>query len=117
MKEAAEENTRILENKSKVGTLVKILKVNVAACKSIGNAFLSQIYTIFWDMLSLYGAANGFISEAVLSEGELWLLQTSSILTLITLLSLRPLCIGYSGNSAVTNGDRTNHTTHGSVHG
>jgi exportin-1 len=55
------ENLRILSN---------VLKTNVAACTSIGNFFLPQIGLIYMDMLGLYRAVSGIISETVAKDGS-----------------------------------------------
>ena len=46
-----------------------ILKTNVAGCISVGSPFGTQIGRIFLDMLGLYKAVGGLISEAVVSQG------------------------------------------------
>ncbi|KAH9171526.1 CRM1 C terminal-domain-containing protein [Lactarius sanguifluus] len=56
------DNLRILSN---------VLKTNVAACTSIGSFFLPQIGLIYMDMLGLYRAVSGIISETVAKEGQI----------------------------------------------
>jgi exportin-1 len=46
-----------------------ILKTNVAGCVSVGAPFIIQIQRIFLDLLGLYKAVGGLISEAVVSQG------------------------------------------------
>lgn len=46
-----------------------ILKTNVAGCMSVGSPFGSQIGRIFLDLLGLYKAVGGLISEAVVAQG------------------------------------------------
>ena len=62
------ENIKILSN---------VLKTNVAACTSVGSFYLPQIGRIFLDMLGLYKAVSGIISETVAREG-VWFICTSS---------------------------------------
>ncbi|KAG0148913.1 hypothetical protein CROQUDRAFT_40680 [Cronartium quercuum f. sp. fusiforme G11] len=57
---ASPENIKLLSN---------VLKCNVSACISIGPFFLPQIVRIYMDMLGLYKAVSGIISETVLVEG------------------------------------------------
>jgi exportin-1 len=42
---------------------------NVSACTSIGSFYLPQVGRIFLDMLGLYKAVSGIISETVAREG------------------------------------------------
>ena len=46
------------------------MKTNVAACSSIGGYFYPQIQRIYNDMLSMYRATSGMISNSVAQEGE-----------------------------------------------
>jgi exportin-1 len=48
-----------------------VLKTNVSACTSIGSFYLPQIGRIFMDMLGLYKAVSGIISEAVARDGNI----------------------------------------------
>ncbi|RKO97956.1 hypothetical protein CXG81DRAFT_9513 [Caulochytrium protostelioides] len=59
----------ILSDPEKIKMLGNILKTNVSACTSIGGGFLIQIGRNYMDMLGLYRAVSGLISQAVASEG------------------------------------------------
>jgi hypothetical protein len=59
----------VLGNLENVMIISNILKTNVAACSSIGSSYISQIGRIFLDMLGLYRAVGGIISETVSREG------------------------------------------------
>jgi exportin-1 len=65
----ASSNVDVLSNTDNVKILSNILKTNVAACSSIGGLFLPQIGRIFLDMLGLYKAVSGIISETVAQQG------------------------------------------------
>jgi exportin-1 len=56
------DNIKILSN---------VLKTNVSACTSIGNFYLPQLGRIFLDMLGLYKAVSGIISETIVKEGSI----------------------------------------------
>jgi hypothetical protein len=60
----------VLGNMDNIKILSNVLKTNVAACTSIGSFFLPQIGRIFLDMLGLYKAVSGIISETVAREGK-----------------------------------------------
>jgi exportin-1 len=63
-------NKDVLSNPDNLRILSNVLKTNVAACTSIGSFFLPQIGLIYMDMLGLYRAVSGIISETVAKEGE-----------------------------------------------
>jgi len=65
----ASSNVDVLSNPDNVKILSNILKTNVAACSSIGGFYLPQIGRIFLDMLGLYKAVSGIISESVVQQG------------------------------------------------
>lgn len=46
------------------------MKTNVAACSSVGSYFYPQIGRIYHDMLSMYKACSGMISESVVRDGK-----------------------------------------------
>ncbi|KAI9434013.1 armadillo-type protein [Lactarius indigo] len=56
-------NKDVLSNPDNLRILSNVLKTNVAACTSIGSFFLPQIGLIYMDMLGLYRAVSGIISE------------------------------------------------------
>ncbi|KAF8652764.1 hypothetical protein AX16_004260 [Volvariella volvacea WC 439] len=65
----AAQNMDVLSSTDNIKILANVLKTNVSACTSIGNFYLPQIGRIFLDMLGLYKAVSGIISETVAKEG------------------------------------------------
>ncbi|EJD06022.1 uncharacterized protein FOMMEDRAFT_18232 [Fomitiporia mediterranea MF3/22] len=65
----AAQNMDVLSSIDNIKILANVLKTNVAACQSIGSFFLPQLGRIFMDMLGLYKAVSGIISESVAREG------------------------------------------------
>jgi exportin-1 len=65
----AASNIDVLGNTDNIKILSNVLKTNVAACTSIGSFYLPQIGRVFLDMLGLYKAVSGIISETVAREG------------------------------------------------
>jgi exportin-1 len=65
----ASSNVDVLSTPENVKILANILKTNVSACSSIGQFYLPQIGRIFLDMLGLYKAVSGIISETVARQG------------------------------------------------
>ncbi|OCH95617.1 hypothetical protein OBBRIDRAFT_788159 [Obba rivulosa] len=65
----AAQNMDVLSNDDNIKILSNVLKTNVAACSSIGSFYLPQIGRIFLDMLGLYKAVSGIISETVARDG------------------------------------------------
>ena len=65
----AAQNMDVLSSIDNIKVLANVLKTNVAACTSIGSFFLPQLGRIFMDMLGLYKAVSGIISESVAREG------------------------------------------------
>lgn len=63
-------NVDVLGNGENVKIMSNILKTNVSACTSIGSFFLPQLGRIWLDMLGLYKAVSGIISEQVATQGE-----------------------------------------------
>ena len=59
----------MLNQPETVKLLANIIKTNVAGCVSVGSPFGHQIGRIFLDLLGLYKAVGGLISDAVLSQG------------------------------------------------
>ena len=66
----AAQNMDVLSNIDNIKILANVLKTNVSACTSIGSFYLPQLGKIFLDMLGLYKAVSGIISETVAREGE-----------------------------------------------
>jgi exportin-1 len=60
----------VLSNLDNIKILSNVLKTNVSACTSIGSFYLPQVGRIFLDMLGLYKAVSGIISETVAREGQ-----------------------------------------------
>jgi hypothetical protein len=77
----AASNVDVLANPENVKIMSNILKTNVSACTSIGSFFLPQLGRIWLDMLGLYKAVSGIISEQVASQGKLSLSAPRSQLT------------------------------------
>ena len=65
----AAQNIDVLSNLDNIKILSNVLKTNVSACTSIGSFYLPQVGRIFLDMLGLYKAVSGIISETVAREG------------------------------------------------
>ena len=65
----AAQNMDVLSSMDNIKILGNVLKTNVAACTSIGPFFLPQIGRIFLDMLGLYKAVSGIISDTVARDG------------------------------------------------
>lgn len=68
MKQAAV-NMDVLANPENLKILSNVLKTNVSAATSIGPFFTPQLGRIYMDMLGLYRAVSGIISETVAREG------------------------------------------------
>lgn len=66
----AAQSMSVLDNVDNIKILSNVLKTNVAACTSIGPFYLPQIGRVFLDMLGLYKAVSGIISETVARDGE-----------------------------------------------
>lgn len=64
MRQAAE-SVDVLSSSDNIKILSNVLKTNVSACSSIGTFFLPQITRIYNDMLGLYRAVSGIISDSV----------------------------------------------------
>ncbi|KAF9466324.1 CRM1 C terminal-domain-containing protein [Collybia nuda] len=65
----AAQNMDVLSSNDNIKILSNVLKTNVSACTSIGSFYLPQIGRIFLDMLGLYKAVSGIISETIAKEG------------------------------------------------
>lgn len=65
----AAQNMDVLSSNDNIKILSNVLKTNVSACTSIGSFYLPQIGRIFLDMLGLYKAVSGIISQTVAAEG------------------------------------------------
>ncbi|GMM38439.1 exportin [Saccharomycopsis crataegensis] len=69
--EEANNDPELLSNSETVKIIANIIKTNVSVCKSLGSAFYGQLGFIYIDMLSLYRATSGLISNTVAQEGEI----------------------------------------------
>jgi len=49
--------------------LQRVLRTNIAACRSVGSSYAAQIGSMFHDMMILYGSLSTFVSAAVTSHG------------------------------------------------
>ncbi|KAG1877788.1 CRM1 C terminal-domain-containing protein [Suillus subalutaceus] len=67
----AAQNMDVLSNLDNIKILSNVLKTNVSACTSIGSFYLPQVGRVFLDMLGLYKAVSGIISETVAREGNI----------------------------------------------
>ena len=65
----ASQNMDVLSSTDNIKILANVLKTNVSACTSIGSFYLPQLGRIFLDMLGLYKAVSGIVSETVEKEG------------------------------------------------
>lgn len=65
----AAQNMDVLSSTDNIKILANVLKTNVAACTSIGSFYLPQLGRIFLDMLGLYKAVSGIVSDTVQKEG------------------------------------------------
>jgi len=66
----AAQNMDVLSSQDNIKILANVLKTNVSACTSIGSFYLPQLGRIFLDMLGLYKAVSGIVSETVAKEGR-----------------------------------------------
>lgn len=66
----AAQNMDVLSSADNIKILANVLKTNVAACTSIGSFYLPQLGRIFLDMLGLYKAVSGIVSDLVQKEGS-----------------------------------------------
>lgn len=66
----AAQSMDVLSSMDNIKILSNVLKTNVSACTSIGSFYLPQVGRIFLDMLGLYKAVSGIISETVAREGS-----------------------------------------------
>jgi exportin-1 len=76
MKQAAV-NMDVLSNPENLKIISNVLKTNVSAATSIGPFFTPQLGRIYMDMLGLYRAVSGIISETIAREGTLYMIQLS----------------------------------------
>lgn len=65
----AKENTECLHNATEIKVLSNVLKTNVAACTSVGSAFILQLSKIYMDLLALYRIVGELVSQSVAAQG------------------------------------------------
>ncbi|KAI8987014.1 nuclear export factor CRM1 [Pilobolus umbonatus] len=65
----AKQNTDILNNSGEIKILANVLKTNVAACTSVGSAFIIQLSKIYVDLLALYRIVGNLVSQDVATQG------------------------------------------------
>lgn len=65
----AQQDPQLLSNPELVKIIANIIKTNVAVCGPLGPYFYPQLGVIYLDMLSLYKAVSGLISDAVAKDG------------------------------------------------
>ena len=65
----AKENTECLHNATEIKVLSNVLKTNVAACTSVGSAFILQLSKIYMDLLALYRIVGELVSQSVATQG------------------------------------------------
>lgn len=67
--QTAAADPELLSNTETVKIIANIIKTNVSVCKAMGPFFYSQLGLMYMDMLSLYTAVSGMISNSVASDG------------------------------------------------
>jgi hypothetical protein len=107
----ASQNVDVLGNSENIKILGNVLKTNVAACTSIGSFFLPQIGRIFLDMLGLYRAVSGIISETVARDG-MWDYYTYYHFLIV----FRRHCDEDTEDSSIEDGQERNLETDGDLH-
>lgn len=65
----AAQQPALLQDPDTLRSLSNILRTNVAVARSLGPAFVPQLSRIYMDMLSLYRAVSGLVSDAVAQQG------------------------------------------------
>lgn len=109
----ASTNGDVLGNAENIKIFSNVLKTNVSACTSIGSFYLPQIGRIFLDMLGLYKAVSGVISETVAREGTYTeFFETFGSLTLL----LRTRCYQNTKNTWTADCEKRDTETHGDIY-
>ncbi|KNC51241.1 exportin 1 [Thecamonas trahens ATCC 50062] len=67
---SAADDSSVLNELSTMRTLADLLRTNVAAARSMGHAYLSQLGGIYLDILSVYNYYSELISSVVAEHGE-----------------------------------------------
>ena len=60
----------LLNNSGQIKALCNVLKTNIAASRSIGSGYISQLSQIYTDLLMLYRAAGVIVSQNVSEQGK-----------------------------------------------
>ncbi|ODQ78581.1 hypothetical protein BABINDRAFT_162786 [Babjeviella inositovora NRRL Y-12698] len=60
----------LLTDTETVKIIANIIKTNVSVCSAMGSFFYPQLGNIYLEMLSLYRAVSGMISDAVAKDGQ-----------------------------------------------
>ena len=108
----AAQNMDVLSSNDNIKILSNVLKTNVSACTSISSFYLPQIGRIFLDMLGLYKAVSGIISETIAKEG----LPFATLFLFRDELLLRLDCDQDTESSTIEDGQERNFEAHGDVH-
>jgi len=66
---AAADNIDTLKNPDTLRDLGRVLRINAAACRSIGTHFAKQLGRLYLDMLNVYKAVSGMLITAVEGSG------------------------------------------------
>lgn len=78
---AASDNPRSLQSLDTLREIRAILRVNTAACRSIGPSFDQQLGRLYLDMLGLHRTLSQMIREAVAAHGEA-IVQSTEVKTM-----------------------------------
>jgi exportin-1 len=80
----ARSNVDVLNTPDNIKILGNVLKTNVAACSSIGQGYFVQLGKIYFDLMGLYKAVSGLVSDIVAQQGKMPTLITRSLRTSLT---------------------------------
>jgi hypothetical protein len=112
----AAQNMDVLSSPDNIKILANVLKTNVAACTSIGSFYLPQLGRIFLDMLGLYKAVSGIVSDTIQKEGLFFLLVLYiNKLFIQSFITIRSYCNENTKSSAITNGEKGGVEAHGNL--
>jgi len=110
----AAQNMDVLSSIDNIKILSNVLKTNVSACTSIGSFYLPQLGRIFLDMLGLYKAVSGVISETIIKEGSIAFQSPSSMP--FDVFCFRSDCNQNTESSATANSEERDFEAHGDIH-
>ncbi|PRP84096.1 exportin-1-like [Planoprotostelium fungivorum] len=60
----------VLQKEDTMKNIANILKTNIRACSSMGHCYISQLGRIYMDMLALYRAYSGLITNIINTGGQ-----------------------------------------------